>query len=117
MYFPIAIFLGVMFTVFNIIVMPISLLHQVLTLFLRIFDTSTSKDTCQKFFDLYYFILMGTFYLIIALIVDPIKFVYNLYTHKEVNVFSTQASLALTMDSFNKFEEVCEEIMSEQKAF
>lgn len=60
---------------------------------------------------------MGTFYLIIALIVDPIKFVYNLYTHKEVNVFSTQASLALTMDSFNKFEEVCEEIMSEQKAF
>ena len=89
MYFPIAVTLSVCFTVFNTLLMPISLLSHLLSLTLQIFDTKTSESLCQKVGNVFKFMVVGTLFLLMALILDPIKFAYNLYTHKEFNTFST----------------------------
>ena len=113
MYFPIAVILSIVFTVFNTLLMPVALMNHLLILTLKIFDTTTSKSTCEKIGTVLKFLLLGSLYLVMALVLDPIKFVYNLYTDKESSIYTTQQSLSITMESFNKFEEVCQEITIE----
>ena len=115
MYFPIALVLGVMFTAFNTLFVPISLLNQLVRMLLKVFDSSASTPTCQKLAEVPKFMFFGTFHLLVSLILDPIKFVYNLYTDKEADIFTCKDGQGISMTSFNRFEEVCQEIIVEQK--
>merc|ERR1719329_1489843 len=97
MYFPIAVILSIGFTVFNTLLMPVALMNHLLILTLKIFDTSTSKSTCEKIATVLKFLLLGTLFLVMALVLDPIKFVYNLYTDKESSIYTTQQSLSTSL--------------------
>ena len=54
--------------------------------------------------------------MILGLFLDPIKFLYNLYTEKERRNIRTKQSLAMTLESFNKFEEVMQEVIKVSQA-
>ena len=112
MYFPNALILIAGFTAVNTILIPMAYIYEVIILFNAIFDEVSHLSVCQRVKNFLLFTIAGPFFLLIALILDPIKFAINLYDNPAKHV---EIKRILQMESLNRLEEVCEELEAKEK--